>query len=337
MEAYRLSGVGLSGALLAPSYHCRTMLDPAQALKAQIKFYDLDERLIPNIDSIAAAFQQSGVPIRALLVPHYFGVPQPEEVLRELVHFCLNKNIQLVEDCAHAWQIVWDKAKQGDLDSGHFITASPYKFFGSDLGGVLWGKNAAAGKNSSASLKAEFRSALGALRRWRANQQHTRLGHIDDTFRVASGGSQKCGQDFIESSDATSEQFDPTQATKESTRISRWIVKLSDTDFIAKRRREVFRKWSEACGNLSGAQPLVESMGENCMPYMFPLLIEHPQVDFFVLKRMGIPVWRWDDMAITSCRTSKHYRLHLLHLPCHQSLSNKQVEWMTNAVRKVFQ
>jgi perosamine synthetase len=337
MEAYRLSGVGSNGALLAPAYHCRTMLDPAQALKAQIAFYELDDGLIPNIDSIAVAYQQNPVPVRALLVPHYFGAPQPDKIWSELVHFCQSKNIQLIEDCAHAWQIVQDRAKQGDLNTGHFITASPYKFFGSDSGGVLWGKSEAPIENSTASLKTELRSALGSFRRWRANQQHVPIEHIDHAFQMASGDTQKCGQDFRESSDATSDQFDPTQCRKESTLISRWIVKLSDTDYIAKRRREVFRQWLEACKGLSKANRLFETIDEKCTPYMFPLLIKRPQIDFFVLKRMGVPVWRWDDIAATSCRTSTHYRLHLLHLPCHQSLSNKQVEWMTATVRKVLQ
>ncbi|MBK8121807.1 MAG: hypothetical protein IPK39_23725 [Sulfuritalea sp.] len=37
-EAYRLAGIGPGSALLAPAYHCRTMLDPALALGGEVLF-----------------------------------------------------------------------------------------------------------------------------------------------------------------------------------------------------------------------------------------------------------------------------------------------------------
>ena len=65
---------------------------------------------------------------------------------------------------------------------------------------------------------------------------------------------------------------------------------------------------------------------------MFALYIDHPQTHFFMLKRLGMPIWRWDDMAVSACDVSLEYRLHLLHLPCHQELSADQMVWMAAAV-----
>lgn len=42
-DAYRLCGVGPEGSLLAPAYHCRTMLDPAVRLGAELALYELDD------------------------------------------------------------------------------------------------------------------------------------------------------------------------------------------------------------------------------------------------------------------------------------------------------
>ena len=52
-EAYRLAGVGPQGALLAPAYHCRTMLDPAISLAGEILLYPLKADLSPDLVALA--------------------------------------------------------------------------------------------------------------------------------------------------------------------------------------------------------------------------------------------------------------------------------------------
>jgi hypothetical protein len=41
-------------------------------------------------------------------------------------------------------------------------------------------------------------------------------------------------------------------------------------------------------------------------------------------------------MAASSCPTANDYRLHLLHLPCHQSLSRTELAWMIACVDKAL-
>ena len=69
---------------------------------------------------------------------------------------------------------------------------------------------------------------------------------------------------------------------------------------------------------------------------MFPLQIDHPESHFSALKRLGVPVWRWDDIAVSGCLIATSYRLQLLHLPCHQELTAQQLSWITTVVRKVM-
>jgi perosamine synthetase len=42
-------------------------------------------------------------------------------------------------------------------------------------------------------------------------------------------------------------------------------------------------------------------------------------------------------MAVSSCPVARDYRLHLIHLPCHQSLSEKEMDWMIASVQKSLQ
>lgn len=69
---------------------------------------------------------------------------------------------------------------------------------------------------------------------------------------------------------------------------------------------------------------------------MFPITIAEPDPVFYQLKQAGMPIFRWDDMAVSSCTVARNYRLHLLHLPCHQGLSAQQMAWMTALVAKVL-
>ena len=37
----------------------------------------------------------------------------------------------------------------------------------------------------------------------------------------------------------------------------------------------------------------------------------------------------------TTCPIASDYRLHLLHLPCHQSLDDRELDWMIAAIQKL--
>jgi hypothetical protein len=69
---------------------------------------------------------------------------------------------------------------------------------------------------------------------------------------------------------------------------------------------------------------------------MFPLYLEAPDRHFAVLKHLGVPIWRWDSIVASPCPTAADYRLHLLHMPCHQALDDASVEWMIAAVTRVL-
>lgn len=72
------------------------------------------------------------------------------------------------------------------------------------------------------------------------------------------------------------------------------------------------------------------------MPYMFPLYIDYPNPHFYFMKMLGVPIWRWDEMAVSDCPVASDYRTRLLHLPCHQELTNKEMEWMSIAITNVI-
>jgi hypothetical protein len=113
------------------------------------------------------------------------------------------------------------------------------------------------------------------------------------------------------------------------------LYRHPDIATIARRRCDRYRHWAAVTMNLPYCRPLYPELPEACIPYMFPLIIENPEPHFTRLKQLGVPIFRWDSIAVSGCTTASDYRLRLLQLPCHQSLSDNNMEWMIAAITKV--
>jgi dTDP-4-amino-4,6-dideoxygalactose transaminase len=88
--ALRALAFGPGDQLLVPSYHCRTMLDPALDLGGHVAFYPLMPSLALRMDVLERIVQGGGASFKALLYPHYFGFPQS---LTEVAAFCRQQGI----------------------------------------------------------------------------------------------------------------------------------------------------------------------------------------------------------------------------------------------------
>lgn len=338
LQAYLQSGVGTNGALMAPAYHCRTMLDPAIRLGAKVVLYRLSPDLSPDLQALKLTLDASQEPVKALLVTHYFGFTQ---ALGPLAHFCAQNGITLIEDCSHTlWVTPGADAKNAATGTtGQFCVASPYKFFPCEDGGLLWTNNGAAvatqqpsTTSSAQEIKSLLCSFLPAPRQYRAPDVATLNHEINALTRKTSS----MGRDLPELSPLTSNAYVVGNENKAGLAWSRWVMSHSNLVRLVNRRRQNYQQWATAVANLPHCRSLAPLLPQDCVPYMFPLYINHPDPHFFVLKRLGVPIGRWDDMAISGCRIASRYRLNLLHFPCHQELSARQMTWMTTAVKKVM-
>jgi dTDP-4-amino-4,6-dideoxygalactose transaminase len=105
---------------------------------------------------------------------------------------------------------------------------------------------------------------------------------------------------------------------------------------IISKRQANYRRWLQAVEGLPNCHALYPELPEHVVPYMFPLYIDHPMPHFHWLKQLAVPVWRWDEMAVSDCPVAQAYRLHLLHLPCHHSLNDDEMNWLVAALTKVL-
>lgn len=319
--AYRSAGVGPGKALLAPAYHCRTMIDPALALGAPVALYRLHADLSPDLDSVRALLAQRPA---ALVLTHYFGFEQRAAAVAEIEALCRASGTTLVEDCAHAWQVA-EKRVPLRAARGHAIVASPYKIFAGDDGGVLW-----ADAGTAVTQKRSLADELRGLRAMWARRRRSAL----PAAALPPAGAR--GLDAAEAVVAPSSMYQSPLALTQSLASSRWVVRRTRAAPMIARRRANYQQWAAALRGLPGGRPLFTDLPEACVPYMFPLLLTQADPLFFQLKQAALPIWRWDEMAVSDCTVAASYRLQLLHLPCHQDLDPAQMAWMTALVAKAL-
>ena len=329
-DAYRHCGVAAGTAVLIPAYHCRTMLDPAIALGAEVALYPMRGDLAPDLAGIKACLAACQHPVKAMLVTHYFGFVQKLDALLE---FCSNHDVALIEDCCHCFPTMASTMAPGRL--GRCSVWSPYKFHPCEDGGTLHaklGSRIAPLPSPISSFRGELAALARMLQRAWSCPPTPDPGALAHEIAALQLHPINCGKDHVQISTEPSDQYVNAQAGRRGLAVSRCIGRHTDASRVTRLRRQNYLQWTRVTAALPHCRALYPSLPADCVPYMFALYIDHPQTHFFMLKRLGMPIWRWDDMAVSACDVSLEYRLHLLHLPCHQELSADQMVWMAAAV-----
>ncbi len=324
-EAARRCGAGHDGAVLLPAFHCRLMVEPVLYLWAQPLFYPVDAELRPDFSALGRICEQR--PAKALVLAHYFGFPN---ALEETARFCSARGIALIEDCAHALY----GSHQGRLlgTTGRYAIASLWKFLPTPEGGVLR-DNLAGGERLAhhPGLRGDLRAAADALR--------ARSLHVPEAPHAAEAVARArahAARHVPIASVQGLHEFQPGNAGLGTLRWSRAVAALTDHGRVAGRRRDHYRRWLAALADVPGIRPLYPELPEGVVPYAFPLVADEAGLAFHCLRMAGIPMWRWEDMAVTDCAVAARYRTALLQLPCHQGLTYAQADWMVSAARAVL-
>lgn len=331
-EALRRAGLGPGRLFLAPSYHCPTMVDPALRLGADITLYPLRQDLsvdVPALQTLLLALQPRG---GCLLLTHFFGLPQAPEVMLQLQKICEVHQLSLIEDCSHCLALGPDALVEGIGTYGDFAVSSPYKFIPVPEMGLLWRKQGAAfstANDPKSKTRQHWRQAAVLVR-----ELFAKPGRVDASPKPlpAAAATTLPAREWEEDCAGISAQYLPSDEGCYRLPVSSFVLARTPLAPVVSRRRENFRRWLELCKSLPHLQPLHQQIPDACVPYMFPVLLNNPALHFARLKHAGLPIWRWDDELASSCETASLYRLSLLHLPCHQGLSEAQWEWMSRVL-----
>lgn len=350
--ALRALGVGAGDLVLVPAYHSPSMIPPVHWCGAEVVFY----RVLPDTcadlaDIQARLARHTGV--KAIMVTHFFGIPQDLAPLRAL---CDARGIGLLEDCAHCFFGERDGVAVGS--SGDYAIGSSMKFFPIHEGGCLVSRRHALDTHlQSAGIGFEAKAALGALEtsfsfgRLPALRMilalplraRTLLWNAVKAARAPAGATGAATTPGLApSSSDSSYSFDPHWVDKRSSWFSRLTLRLASHARIVAQRRRHYLALHEALHDLPGCRPLFAALPDGACPWVYPLLVDEADAVAERLAQAGVPMVRfgatlWPGVDATVCATSVELGQRMIALPCHQALHSTELAWMIATVRQALQ
>lgn len=333
-------GVGEGDRILVPTYHCPTMVAPIISLDAVPVFYPIESTGMPCFDFLEAEAING---VKAILVPHYFGLPQNLQKVRD---YCDRNNIAFIEDCAHGFF-----GSSGDRAIGHFgdvSIASLTKFFPVPSGGVLAisrGKKLALPSLKTPSLMQEAKALLDILE---TAVSYGRLGGLTMLLgaifsikrslrhRPTADEAAPCYSDSVV---PEAMKFDVALARQASEVVCRWVTHLSRSSGIVERRRANYRRLVEELSGREGFSPLFPVLPDGAVPYVFPLRVKNPDAKYRQLKESGLPVfrwnWLWPGTPVIDGDVGIRWSSEVFQLACHQDLSDDELSCIAKTVVEI--
>ncbi len=324
--------------ILLPTYHCPTMVSPASHFGLNIEFYPLVASGAPDLDDIARRLESGR--IRTLLVAHYFGFPQPIRALREL---CDTHGVLLIEDCAHAMFGMADDQPIGTW--GDYATVSLTKFLPVTWGGCLVSHRHPLGGHLryNATFVTRSKKWLDAVE---LAAVHGRPAGVAAALRMlftaknlvrgAPDHDASLESMTLPGEDNVMFRFDERAALTVPPRYVARAANTADRKRIVERRRRAYQRLGRAIAPLPGIAAVHETLPDTIAPYVFPVLADRPDDTFRQARRNGVPIfrwnWLWPDTPTDEEDIGAMWSHRLLQLPCHQDLSDAEIERIAQAI-----
>jgi dTDP-4-amino-4,6-dideoxygalactose transaminase len=308
--------------VLAPSYHCPTLVAPLRAAGAAVQFYPLGPDGLPALDAITPAPRT-----RALVAAQLFGLPRSLAAVRA---WCDARGIALVEDCAHSFF-----GQAGERPAGHWgdlATASVSKFFPVPEGGLL------ASARPLPALPLQPAGAKQQVKAWvdlleRGSQQH-RLSGLNTLlaalFRLKNGPPRPAsagGPPRALSEAEMMAECDLARSEQAPTALAQRLFSLPRARIVA-RRRAHYDVLYRGTQQLPGAHPLFGALPAQAAPYVMPLWVDaaaRAETAYAALRAAGCAVFRWDRVwpGVPDFHDDHgaRWRTQVLQLLCHQDLT----------------
>jgi hypothetical protein len=312
------------------------MIDGALSLGAPVVLYDIDAQLQPSLLSLETILNRGDPPIRSVIATHYFGAPVDLEPVRAI---CRRHGASLIEDCSHVMILGPGPVTPGGLAfgvTGDHAVASPYKFSPAPVGGLGWTRQhtpSVTRRTARAPWRLVARSIRQRLEK-RRRADTSGLAHRLDELLAHSVPSAR---EWVEPAVSPSVNYDQARAGVPADGWSQILWHAGTPADVAAVRVAHYQRLHDGMRGISHARPFWPELPVYCVPYMFPLWLERPEFHFPLLKHLGVPIWRWDEMAVSESRFASAARTRLLHIPCHQSLRTDEIGWMIEALRLVLQ
>ncbi len=304
-----LRGAGLRTVWL-PEYHCLSMVSPCTAAGLDVRFYELGPELAPRAATLAGV-RETDVVVAA----HFFGRAQP---IADIAELCRTRGATLLEDAAHV-DLSAAAARRDVGVLGDFVLSCPRKFYAIYDGATLTGNAATlrAVERRTPRVREQLKGAAASL--FPAKEP---VGVARESLPGTSNDTRYVDPRFI------------VDAGTRATAAARIVWSLT----LDKPRRHAvrlsrYRAIEDAITGASFIRPLLATTPESSfVPYAYPAVLANPD-DFLRMRRLGINVLRWEELASQPSPTIAALQWSLVQLPCSERIADDVFERMLARLR----
>lgn len=330
-QALKILGITTGTSVIIPTYHCPTMVAPVVALGATPIFCPIDSTGHINISALDGIARPD---TKAILAPHYFGLPQPMDELRA---WCDVNGIALIEDCAHALFGISGERNIGQW--GDLAIASLTKFLPLPEGGCLL-CNRDQKEYVALDGHGPINQIKAALDMIEEGVRHEALPGLNAILRNIFGIKKSLKSAPLQTVSATDSDgisevetghlINPDAANTRLAVACRWLARHATRERVVINRRRNYRYLAQALSGSTAFHPLKAELPEYCAPYVFPLWVERPDPSYQQLRAAGIPLFRWDNLWPDTPSIPEDYGIkwshHIFQLVCHQDLREDELD-----------
>ncbi|ALS97669.1 DegT/DnrJ/EryC1/StrS family aminotransferase [Lacimicrobium alkaliphilum] len=293
---YHIAGAAQQTRVWLPAYHCPALVEPFLAAGKTVLFYSLNADLTPDMDSLCQELN----PGEMVVAVRYFGFDCGVEELAEL---CREKDCMLVEDLAHA-------ALATEL-YGELAVTSLVKFYPVSGGAELWLPQKSTYK---AQIEKQYAGLPGPF------AQRLKELFIKLSNKVFGAGK------------SSYRYFDASAISRCLNQEERQYLACRPAIQVSEKRRQHYQSLAVLLQGSSWGRVLFGQLPEHVSPYVLPFLL-NDEAGFAHLRKNGIQIYRWEEMVSGQCDVSLDYRQRLVQLPCHQDLTQQQLQTIAEVLR----
>ncbi|MFQ5751136.1 MAG: aminotransferase class V-fold PLP-dependent enzyme [bacterium] len=333
MQCLALPG---DASVLVPDYHCGVEVEAITRAGLQVLFYKTGKDLSIDFTDLRQRLNRK---VSVLMVIHYFGFPQP---VQEVLEFCKEHKLILIEDCAHALYSKWQDSWLGTI--GDMAVFSLQKTYAMPNGGALLLNRPDISSPKPGRRHMELALLKSSIR--------SILEHESRKSRFVGKLSQSILKAYTseESSDCSSQvdEYPPTyyheprfHYTHAIWGLSARFMKGQDPYAIIRKRRDNYNALGALLGDLNHHDVCTYKLPDRACPLCFPVFV--PKRDEIVreLHNRGVYTFVFGRSPHPALNVEEHPESHFLSdsqlgLPVHQQLTDDDMIIVAETFRQTL-